>query len=81
MPISECICEGNWRKIIEENTPLFGRKYKGRNGDIYTFCGVMWGDDDFYYSMWREGDMQLLSCVGYIESFGFELVEDEELCE
>lgn len=71
MPDLQCICEGNWRKIIHDSAPLFGKKYKQRDVE-YIFCGVMHGDDDYYYCMWKDNDMRLLSCVGSIEQHGFE---------
>jgi len=68
--MKDCICEGNWRNIIHESESLLGKKFK-HGGNIYVFCGVMYGDDDYYYCMWKENDMQLLSCVVSIEQHGF----------
>jgi hypothetical protein len=65
-----CICEGNWRLIINESLPFFGKKYNYK-GNTYIFCGVMHAEDDYYYCMWKDNDMQLLSCVGNIETYGF----------
>lgn len=66
-----CICKGNWRLIIKESEPLLGSKYIDENGRVYTFIGVMYRDDDYYYCLWRGSDMQLLSCVGSIEMAGY----------
>lgn len=70
-----CICEGNWREIIHDSEPLFNKKYKDEKGDIFIFIGVMHGDDDYYYCLWRGNDMHLLSCVGSIEMHGYVLVD------
>lgn len=66
-----CICKGNWRKIIKDCESLFGKKFKDSNDLIYRFIGVMHGDDDYYYCMWRYDDLRLLSCVSSIEKHGF----------
>lgn len=69
-----CICKGNWRAIVKECEPLFGKRYRDDNGNEYTFFGVVHSDDDYYYGMTGEAGMKLLSCVGSIENFGFTLV-------
>jgi len=69
-----CICKGNWRTIIKESEPLFGKKFKDTDGDVYVFIGVLHGDDDYYYCMWRKENMSLLSCVGSIEQHGYSLI-------
>ena len=67
----ECICKGNWRKIIQDSLPLFGRKYK-RAGKEYIFLGVMRGEDDFYYCMFSNAhNIQLFSCIDSIKQHGF----------
>ena len=72
----DCICEGNWRLIIKEHEPLFNCRYKHRSsGRIYTFVGVVHAEDDYYYLLWNANDTQLLSCVGSIENFGYELID------
>ena len=71
----ECICQGNWRKIIEESNPLIDRRYVDEKGNVWNFFGVVHGGDDFYYGMWREEHMVLLSCVGSIEGHGFKLLD------
>lgn len=75
--MSDCICAGNWRAIIEETEPLFGRYYIGPNGSRCKLFGVMWADDDFYYAMWdiEPREFHLLTCVGSIENQGFKLEE------
>jgi len=72
-PDLPCICKGNWRKIIYDTDPLIGKKFKNNTGDIYILVGVMHGDDDYYYCMWRDNDMKLLTCVGSIEQQGYVL--------
>lgn len=75
---NRCICEGNWRNIINETQDLFDRKYLNRQGKECVFVGVVWGSDDFYYGMWEieTGKCALLSCVGSIEEgHGYTLVE------
>mgnify|MGYP003423079750 CR=1 FL=1 len=73
-----CICEGNWRKIVGEYEPLIGKKYKGYDGETYTFFGLVHGSDDYYYGMCNRDltkGVKLLSCVGSIEGHGFEEVK------
>ena len=75
--ISGCICLGNWRNIVKENSPFLGRKYSDSSGNEYTFFGIVHGPDDYYYGMWEltMGKVSLLSCVGSIEGFGYKLIE------
>ena len=70
----ECICRGNWRQIVQECEPLLNRKYRTADGKEWRFFGVVHGADDYYYGMCRSGEMQLLTCVGSIESQGFTLL-------
>ena len=72
--MSECICEGNWRNIIKESEPKFGKTYLNtRNDVVHTFIGVMHCEDDYYYCMMSvEGRLERLSCVGAIEAFDYE---------
>jgi hypothetical protein len=68
-----CICKGNWREIVKECEPLFGKVYK-KDGDerSYTLFGVVHADDDYYYGMVAtDGTLALLTCVCSIESNGF----------
>lgn len=78
-----CICRGNWRKIVSEIEPFFGRHYEeSRTGDKYQLFGLVHGDDDYYYGMIKLGDNQklkLLSCVGSIESFGCDLLPKQKI--
>jgi hypothetical protein len=78
-----CICGGNWRNIVKEHEALFDRKYREvRTGNIYVFTGIVHSEDDYYYLLQKPGECRRLSCVGSIEGFGFELVDDtyEEHC-
>ena len=69
--MSECICEGNWRAIVAESLPLLDKKFLDSDGKEYTFYGVVWGSDDFYYGMYRQGECRLISCVVSLEFAGF----------
>jgi len=75
----QCVCEGNWRRIIHESEGLIGRKYKNKDGETFIFVGVMHGEDDYYYCMWKDNDMRLLSCVGSIEDHGFDLFDERKM--
>lgn len=74
--MSKCVCEGNWRLIIEETEPLFGAFFSDSAGGLHRLVGVLWGDDDFYYVMWdsKRGQYTLSSCVGSLETNGYKLV-------
>lgn len=76
----KCICEGNWRELIKECDSLFDRIYKTENGVYYTFIGIIWGSDDFYYCMMSgDGKIRRLSCVGSIEGYGLTLQSLESI--
>lgn len=70
---ADCICHGNWRKIVKEAEHLLGAKYKDREGTECIFYGIVHGSDDYYYGMWEiaTGKSHLLSCVGSIEDHGY----------
>lgn len=69
-----CICKGNWRKLVAEYENLFNTKYKDKKGDVYVFFGLVHASDDYYYGMSNIETKKviLLSCVGDIEDFEFE---------
>ena len=71
----ECICQGNWRSIVKETEHLIGKRFRDNRGDVYTFFGLVHGDDDYYYGM-NGNRLALLSCVGSIEGHGFELISN-----
>jgi hypothetical protein len=77
---NKCLCKGNWRNIINKSYPFFNKEYENRSGEICIFVGVLWAEDDFYYSMWnkRTNVTSLLSCVGSIEGFGYKLKNDNK---
>jgi hypothetical protein len=70
-----CICEGNWRSIIDEYSGAIGKRFTDINGkgEEYRFFGIVYGDDDYYYGM-SDGDCRVLlvSCAGSLEMMGFE---------
>lgn len=64
----------NWNSILKETRPLFGNLYK-RDDELYKLIGVVDGGDDYYYLMVdKNNKCRLLSCVGSIENFGFNLL-------
>lgn len=77
----DCICHGNWRKIVAKAEPFIGRRYKDTERDtIVQFFGVVHADDDYYYGIVDEnGKARLLSCVGSLESHGLELIPLDNL--
>lgn len=75
-PVDEgCICRGNWRLIVNEYRAFIGKRYRDHKGQEWSFFGLVHGDDDYYYGMFRKGESVLLSCVGSIEGHGYELVD------
>lgn len=77
--VDECICKGNWGRIVSDTEHLFGRKYNHK-GEAYIFVGVLHGDDDYYYVMWNINTSisVLLSCVGSIEGWGYTIIPEDE---
>ena len=63
--------------ILEEEQKNFEYIYNDDTGKCYRFIGVLIAEDDYYYSMMPcdgSGKLRLLSCVGSINSYGFEKV-------
>ena len=73
--MSDCICKGNWRKIIEKSEPMLDSLFTDGDGAVHRFIGVMYSSDDYYYCMMSmAGELRRLTCVGSIESFGFDII-------
>lgn len=72
-----CICSGNWRRIIAEAEPLFGRRFDRIDGvKNHKLIGVMHSNDDYYYVMSTGGGrVELLSCVGDLDIHGYKVAE------
>ena len=64
-------------EIYKEYEHLINRKFtEVRTGKVYTYLGVLIAEDDYYYCLYsKDNGLQLLSCVGDIENFGFDLNE------
>jgi hypothetical protein len=72
-----CICEGNWRLLVNEYQHLFGRQYIDDHGGTFTFFGLVHSEDDYYFGMCGPGvPLRLLSCVGHIVSHGYTLIDE-----
>ena len=66
--------------ILNEEQDNFEKLYNDDKGVVHRFIGVLIAEDDYYYSMMPcDGSriLRLLSCVGGIESYGFEKVIKE----
>jgi hypothetical protein len=76
---NECICHGNWRQLVKECTPLFGRQYIDNKGEIFYFVGLVWAEDDLYFEMYSKKTKRTvwLTCVGSIENQGYTLLPDQ----
>lgn len=72
--VTGCICKGNWCAIVKEMEPWLDKKFTDQHGQEWTFYGIVHGSDDYYYGVARAGETHLLSCVGALESYGYEPV-------
>lgn len=61
----------NWSKLVKDYEPLIGKIYIDDDGNEYEFIGLLHGEDDFYYVMYRDGNIKMLTCVGVPEMQGF----------
>lgn len=71
----------NLQLILDEEEENFEKIYNDTKGVVHRFIGVLIASDDYYYAMMPcDGSrkLQLLSCVGSIESFGYEKVINEK---
>ncbi len=66
---TECICEGNWRLLVKEVEGKIGKQFIDKQGQVFTFFGLVYGTDDYYYGMSKKGKIRLLSCVGDFDSW------------
>lgn len=67
--------EENWKTIVAEYESKIGESVYDDDGNIYTFFGLVHGDDDFYYGLISKSSdrhLRLVSCVLPLESAGFE---------
>lgn len=70
----------NLELILKKESVNFEKIYNDNKGVVHRFIGVLIAEDDYYYAMMPcDGSrkLQLLSCVGSIESFGYEKVIKE----
>lgn len=64
-------------KFYKENEQYIDKEFiDTHSGKKYWYIGILVGSDDYYYAMYsKEGGLLSLSCVGTIETHGFELAE------
>jgi hypothetical protein len=60
-----------WIKLINQHQRDFDCIYINSDGLEYRFFGLVHGEDDYYYGMYRNGDLLLLSCVGNLDTHGY----------
>ena len=60
-----------WTSIVNKYDELIGNKFLDEEGTVHTFIGLLHGQDDYYFVMFRDGKVKLLTCVGIIEDMGF----------
>lgn len=68
----------NWNNLVDEYDSQIGKTYLDVYGNEHIFLGLLHGQDDFYYVMWRDGKVTLLTCVGTPDNQGFQLSEARE---
>lgn len=63
--------------IIKRTEHLLDKKYiEVSTGKKFMFIGIIVGSDDYYYGLYsKKHGLVSLSCVGDIESFGYEKIE------
>lgn len=71
-----CICRGNWRSIVGKARADIGKRFHG-DGQEWTFFGIVYGSDDYYYGMWNGMQLSLLSCVGTLEAHGYVAIQKD----
>jgi hypothetical protein len=67
-----------WDSIVKEYEHLIGRNFKEKDtGLCFNFFGLVHGDDDYYYGLFRKHDnlLYLISCVGSLDML-FDLVDE-----
>lgn len=66
--------------IYNEVEPFLDKPFiETRTGKKYYLVGVLVGKDDYYYAMYsKEHGLLSLSCVGNLDGWGFQLVEENE---
>lgn len=67
----------NWDNLIDEYESLMGKKFLDENNVKWTFLGLLHGQDDYYYVIFRNFptvETKLLSCVGKLEDMGYRRV-------
>lgn len=69
--MSACICEGNWRGLVERYEPHFGKMVENKNKDKYLFEGLLWASDDYYFVLTRKNCVPVLitCCVDLFEEY------------
>ena len=64
-------CNSDWCLLVEEYDSKLGKRYLYKNEE-YTFFGLVFAEDDWYYLMCSGPNKYILSsCVGKLEDSGF----------
>lgn len=73
-----CICKGNLRAIVKESEHLLNKRFIDDKGQEFYFFGIVIGDDDYYYGMggFAGTEYRLVSCVAFLEKWGYVLCEE-----
>lgn len=67
--------DDNLEIIVDEYEPMFGGLFKDDKGEFFTLLGILICKDDYYYLMHKHGSIRQLSCVGTLESHGYQQVK------
>ena len=74
----DCICNGNWRQIVNESESQIGKLFTDSKGRRFRFFGIVHGSDDYYYGMYSKVEgMRLLSCVSDLTGWDFNILDEE----
>ena len=68
--LSKIANDPNWMDLVKKYEKKIGKRYKDRRGCVYTFFGLVHGDDDdYYYGLYDSGisDLRLVSCCIRLE--------------
>lgn len=73
---NKCVCGESWRLLVSEYEDKISNRYiDTETKKEYTFFGIVWSDDDYYFGMIENGGkLMLLSCVLDIEGHRYELI-------
>jgi len=73
--MSKCVCEGNWRELVKDYEPHFGKTVEDKDGNRFVFEGLLWAADDYYFVLTRNKNVPMFETCCWDLFRNYKIVE------